>query len=550
MSVAVLDENIAARLSAAAHATPHAVAIAQARRDGSYATVTFAELDASSTDIARGLVQWGVTPGSRLVLAVPFGIGFIRLVFALLKSGAVPVLVDPGMGRQNLIQCLADAAPDGFVATPRAQLMRSLLRRRFPNARWNVTVGRRLLWTGRPLRALQHQGRASSISLPRVTAQDPAAVIFTTGSTGPPKGVLYTHSIFVHQVRLIQQQYAIEPGSRDLACFPLFGLFDAVMGVTTIIPDMDPTRPADVHPPNIIRAISDWQADQAFGSPALWQTVASYCAEQGIRMENLRRVLSAGAPVPPRVLGMIRQSIHADGLVFTPYGATESLPIASIESREVLEETAEKSLRGAGTCVGRPFPQIELRVIQITDDPLPTIDRTRQLAVGEIGELMVAGPVVTSQYVTRTDQNAAHKVAAADCTWHRMGDVGYLDEQNRFWFCGRKSHRVETAHGVLFTVPCEAIFNGHPDVQRSALVGVGARGQQHPVVVVEPGPAISSPADQRRLIADLRKRAAEHELTSGLEDIRLYPGRLPVDIRHNSKIFREQLAEWAGQRSD
>ncbi|WP_153556047.1 fatty acid CoA ligase family protein [Roseimaritima sediminicola] len=547
------DRNVARRLSKVAALVPGGIAIAtplgRPPRSGprSYDAVTFEQLDQRTDAIARGLLDWGVQPGMRLAMLVPFGPDFLALTFGLLKAGAVVVLIDPGMGRRNMVRCLQDARPDGFVAIPQAQAVRSVLRKRFSQARWNVSVGGKwfLPGGGRPLESVEVTGRESQTELPTREDSDAAAVIFTTGSTGPPKGVHYTHGIFNHQIDLIRQRYGIQPGSRDLACFPLFGLFDAMMGVTTIIPDMDPTRPADVNPRRVIEAVEQWEIDQAFGSPALWNTVAGYCVKQNQRLPTLRRVLSAGAPVPPQTLAMLRSVIHPDGEIFTPYGATESLPVASIESRDVLTDTAHRSRQGAGTCVGTRFESMQWRVIEINDGPLASIDETREMPAGEIGELMVSGPVVTEQYVTRSDQNALHKVRDGDRVWHRMGDVGYLDAEDRFWFCGRKAHRVRTAGGTLYTVPCESIINTHQDVYRSALIGLGAAPEQHPVIVVEPygSRRPRSPRAKQRLIDELKQLAASHELTAAISDIRIHPRGLPVDIRHNSKIFREQLAD-------
>jgi acyl-CoA synthetase (AMP-forming)/AMP-acid ligase II len=379
--------------------------------------------------------------------------------------------------------------------------------------------------------------------------EDQAAIIFTTGSTGPPKGVLYCHENFHRQVDEIRDFYGVQAGEVDLSTFPLFALFNAAMGVTAVIPDMDFTRPAQADPRNIIEAANDWKVTQAFGSPALWNVVGRYCERHAIKLPTLRRVMSAGAPVPPHVLRRMKSAIHPDGDVHTPYGATEALPVASISATEVFADTADQSQRGAGTCVGRKFPGIEWKVIRIRDDPIERMTDVEEITHGEIGELMVRGPVVTGAYVTRLEANSLHKVRDGDRFWHRMGDVGYLDKQGRFWFCGRKSHRVQTADGPLYTIPCEAIFNQHPRVYRSALVGVGPPGGQRPVMIVETWPEhrATSASDRQRLIAELRQAAAAHPLTRGIEDILIH-GAMPVDIRHNAKIFRERLAGWAARR--
>ena len=545
-------DNVAALLHAAAGQRPHEMAIAEPRgrdRHGKrlYRQVTFRELEADCTLLADGLGALGAEPGMRIALLVRPGIDFISLVFALFKAGVVVVLIDPGMGRKSMLRCLAESQPQGFVAISLVQALRTLLPFRFPAARLNVTVGRRWFWGGPTLAQLRARALSSQPMAP-VQADAPAAIIFTTGSTGPPKGVLYRHGNFTHQARQIQQHYGIAPGEIDLPGFPLFALFNCAMGVSTVIPDMDPTRPAAVDPENIIEAIDDWHVTQAFGSPALWNVVGRYCEQHQRRLPTLRRILSAGAPVPPHVLRRMKQAMHPDGDIHTPYGATEALPVASIAASEVLRETAQQTAVGKGTCVGRKFAGIQWQVIPISDTALQTIDQVASLPAGEVGELIVSGPVVTSHYVTRCEANALHKIQDGDRCWHRMGDVGYFDTLGRFWFCGRKSHRVQTAGGVLFTVMCEAVFNEHPVVYRSALVGIGQPGSQLPVVIVEPWPERrpSSAADRAALMQQLRDIARQHSHTQAIEHFLIHPS-LPVDIRHNAKIFREKLAVWAAR---
>jgi len=548
--------NVACRLRSAALRCASQIALASASdryRAGQqrrYNQITFEELEQQTSSIAAGLQEHGLVAGMRIVLLVKFGTDFIALVFALLKAGAVVVLVDPGMGRKNLVRCLEQSEPEGFVAIPVAHAVRMAMRSRFPKAKLNVTVGNRFGFLPKPTLEQLSGTPASRYLPPELSLDSPAAVIFTTGSTGPPKGVQYTHRTFNSQIDQLVEHYQIEPGGKDLSAFPLFGLFNAVMGTTTVIPDMDPTRPADVDSPRLLDAIDQWQINQAFGSPALWTTVGRYASQQGRKVPSLNRVFSAGAPVPPYVLELVRKMIAEDGCMFTPYGATEALPIASIESREVLGETAEKCRQGAGTCVGKKFSGIEWQVIAIDDGPLGHIDQVRPMRVGEIGELMVTGNVVTHCYVTRVEQNALHKVQDGDRVWHRMGDVGYLDERGRFWCCGRKSHRVLTRRGPMFTEPCEAIFNTHERVHRAALVGVGESGTQQPVIIAEPWPeyAPQDAVQQKELESQLREVGRGHELTNSIEQVFIYPKRLPTDIRHNSKIFREQLAPWAAEQ--
>jgi acyl-CoA synthetase (AMP-forming)/AMP-acid ligase II len=545
--------NVAHRLAETARVNPQGLAVVtpgtrDARGQRIYNKITFSQLEADTNRIAAGLRAFGVRPGTRLVLLVKPSIDFVSLVFALFKTGAVTVLIDPGMGRPNLIQCLEEVDPEGFIAPPVVHALRLTMRRRFPRARLNVTVGRRYLWGGTTLAKLRAQP-ATPFQPVQTSAEDPAAIIFTTGSTGVPKGVLYRHGNFDRQVTEIRDFYNIQPGEIDLSGFPLFALFNTGMGVTTVLPEMDFTRPAEVDPRNIVEAVHDWHCTQAFGSPALWNRVAPYCEEQHLELASLRRVLSAGAPVPAHVLSRVKQLIHPAGDIHTPYGATEALPVASISAIEVLRETAAQTSQGAGTCVGRKFPGIAWKVIRISDEPIASLAQVEELPRGQTGELIVCGDVVTRQYVTRREANALHKIADGDNVWHRLGDVGYFDDQERFWFCGRKAHRVITPHETLFTIVCEAIANNHPRVYRSALVGIGPPGEQRPVLIVETWPEHqpTSASDTTQLLAEVRDLAAAHPRTRSIRNFLFHP-KFPVDIRHNAKIFREQLAVWAAEQ--
>ena len=527
-----------------------AVAAATKKREPSgsivYEEVLFGELEDRTNRMAQGFIQSGVQVGDRIALLVPPGIDFVACVFALFKSGATVILIDPGMGRRNMVRCLAQSTPVGMVGIPLAHVARFLNRSKFRNCRNNFVTGS---FIGCTKISSFDSINPQSFRAVAIERHDPAAIIFTTGSTGPPKGVLYRHQIFIEQAQQIRDYFQIQPGTVDVSGFPLFALFNAAMGATTVFPDMDPTRPADVHPPNIVDAVQKYQANQSFGSPALWNTVSRWCVANQTTLPSVKRILSAGAPVPAHVLERIVGVISPAGDAYTPYGATEALPVACNSASNILKETAKLTDQGLGTCVGQAFETMQLKVVEISDQPIRSIKDCQEVARYEVGELMVKGVTVTDQYVTSTDANEFHKVRDGNSFWHRMGDVGYLDAENRFWFCGRKSHRIITRAGTMFTVPCESIINTHHAVYRSALVGVGRGDAQTPVIVVEPEPK-HWPAGQlqrEELTQELQTLAARYWQTDTIQHF-LFRRSLPVDIRHNSKIFREQLRPWAAKR--
>ena len=297
----------------------------------------------------------------------------------------------------------------------------------------------------------------------------------------------------------------------------------------------------------MIDAITANQCTMMFGSPALLDNLSRYGVERGVTLPTLRRVLSAGAPVRNDVLTRMTAMLTSGAQVFTPFGATEALPVASIGSREVLAETALGAASGRGVCVGKPVEGTRVRIIRISDEPIDTWSDDLLVPEGQIGELAVSGAVVTREYYARPAQTALAKIREGDTVVHRMGDVGYLDESGRVWMCGRKNHRVVTAEGTLFTVPIEEIFNQHPAVKRTALVGLGERGRQVPRVLIEREPEL--PVTHQQLISELKEMAARHTETSTLRDFQVYEGPFPVDARHNAKIEREKLTAWAKEHA-
>lgn len=531
--------NIAGHLPRVAAERPEAVAVACPDGRGGFAERTFRQLDERSDAVARGLHRVGVRPGERAAVLVRPGHDFFALTFALFKAGVVPVLIDPGIGVRNFGRCLDEAAPSLFFGIRSAVIARKLLGWGRSTIRRVIAVGPRGVNTLEGLAAIGREG-APTLHVPSVN--ETAAILFTSGSTGPPKGAIYTHEIFNAQVESLRSTYGIEPGEVDLCTFPLFALFAPALGMTAVVPEMDATRPGRADPRKIVGAIRGRGVTTMFGSPALVRRVADYGCEHNIKLSNLRRVISAGAPVPASVVERFASLLAPGARVHTPYGATEALPVATIGSDLILGSTRAETERGRGVCVGRPVEGMRVQVIRVEDGPIGAWDDSLVLADGEVGELAVRGPVVTRGYIRRPEADALSKIIDPrdGATWHRMGDLGRRDGTGLLWFYGRKSHRVVTPSATLYTIAVEAVFNRVHGVARTALVGIDSR----PILCVER--SYKGPGD-RSILRDLTEIGAMHEHTKEIHTFLFHRG-FPVDIRHNAKIRRESLAIWAARK--
>ena len=510
--------------------------------DIDYLVLSFAGLAAEVAAWRVELAARGVRRGDRVLVMVRQGLPLIAAAFALFELAAVPIVIDPGMGLKNFLACVARSRPRVLLGIPIARIISRVCRKAFRTVEVRVPAS-----GSATARMSSKSGSNRPVSeIAGSAADDLAAVLFTSGSTGSPKGVCYTHGMFDAQVEMIRSTYDIRPGEIDLPMLPVFALFNPALGMTTIVPEIDPSRPSQVDPAKIIQAIRQENVTSSFGSPTLWRKIAAHCHAHRVTLPTMKRVLCAGAPVPPD-LWELMEPVLSGGRLHSPYGATEALPVSTIGSPEVVDGTAIATQRGAGTCVGRVLPANEVKIIAITDGPVATLADARELPCGRIGEIVVRGPTVTREYDALPEATAAAKIRdAAGDIWHRMGDLGYFDEHGRLWFCGRKAERVETMAGPLYTEQIEPLFMAHPEVRRVALIGIGMRGRERAALVIEPvsKDSILTSEGCRRLSRELRAITIRHPHTAGIK-LFYFRKNFPVDVRHNAKIHRLALARWA-----
>ncbi|MDR0882589.1 MAG: AMP-binding protein, partial [Candidatus Adiutrix sp.] len=406
--------NIASLLTEGASNWPDRPAVIAPHRPDALGRgqLSFKELDESSSHLADYLVRSRAAAGSRVIVMVRPGPDFVTVVYGLFKAGLAPVMVDPGMGVRRMLRCLAEGRPSGLVGLPLAHLA-SL---HFRGLKIRVTVGRRLGWGGPTLREIMATPGREGARPPAVAtrAGDTAAILFTSGSTGPAKGVVYTQAMFKAQVDIIRQGFGLTEGGVDLVTFPLFGLFSPALGLTSVIPDINPAKPAQASPRAILEPLIGHGATSMFASPTLLDKVARIGHERHLSLPSLRVVISAGAPVSPRVAASFATLMMGGAKLLTPYGATEGVPLSYIDCEEIFVQTRAMTEQGLGMCVGRPLAGVSLEVIKITDEPLSRFSESLKLPMGEIGEIIARGPMVSAAYFERPRETALSLIPDPD----------------------------------------------------------------------------------------------------------------------------------------
>ena len=250
----------------------------------------------------------------------------------------------------------------------------------------------------------------------------------------------------------------------------------------------------------------------------------------------------AGAPVPTETIELLAKVKEAD--TYTPYGATEALPVTLMTGAEIVAAEDYCSRTGEqGTLVGKPIEAVSCRLVKrLTSDSI-SFSELEDVSPGEIGEVLVSGDNVSKQYLNLPEVNAKSKISNNDQIWHIVGDMAYRDEAGRIYFCGRKAHLVDTAERTYYSVPTERVFNQHPQVSRSALIELS---DGEVALVVEPMPEFWPDTSKRRaqFSQELKDIGAEQDYTVGISRF-FFHESFPVDGRHNAKIFRDQLGSWA-----
>lgn len=508
---------------------------------GNWKTLTYQDIFDQTQRFLRGLEAGPLTPGLTAALMSPPSADFFPFALALLKFGIIPILLEPAIGIKKIGEILQESRPDIFIGNRLTHALRIIFGWGRTSVKYNLTIQN---VAGRRSKVVQSAFNSQFTNLP---IPNLAAIIYTSGSTGLPKGAIYTQENLAAQLDLLQNTFQITPDEIDLPAFPLYALIDLLLGVTSVIPDITFPVPGKTDPAKVINSIQKFNVTNMFASPVVLEILSSFVlsggalfAPQSKHLSSLKRIITAGAPATIDLQKHFRHLLADHTSLYGIYGATESLPIAKVESREVFT-LEEKTKNGAGICLGKPIEGVTVQIIPITDEPIEEWQDSLTVKPNVVGEITVQSGATTREYLNRPESNRISKIEYRADIIHRMGDVGYFDEEGRLWYCGRKSHRVVTKDDVLFTEQIENIFNAHPQVFRTALVGVDGE----PVLWIELEKHVRANKDTIR--RELLKMARHHPQAKTIK-VFLFMKKFPTDVRHNSKIIREALTKLAQER--
>ncbi len=512
--------NIAEALRARAAASPATAAILVTRHGHTHA-IRFAELDRTAARAAALLNRAGLRSGDLVLVFLPMSAELYVALAALFRLGLVAMFVDPSGGVEHIERCCSLCPPRGLIAGPRGHLLRAISPavRRIP---LKFSVG--LPAPGaEPWSSADRMEPRESIE-PRAP-EDPALVTFTSGSTGPPKTAVRTHGFLLAQKRALEESLALSPGEVDLTALPIFVLANLACGLTSLIPDADLRRPGSIRPAPLAAQILACRPTRTVASPALLEGLADYCLRHGITLSSLRKIVTGGAPVFPRLLLKLR-FVAPQAEILAVYGSTEAEPITVIGHRAIAPEDEARTLGGQGLLAGFPVSTIQLRILPDQwGRPIGPLSReafaTACLPPGVSGEIAVSGEHVLPGYLNGQG-NEETKFSVEGTRWHRTGDAGYLDDRGRLWLLGRCAARIEDSRGILYPYAVEAIATQHPGVRRAAFVTHAGKR----ILAFEPDHAVAN-----QNLGKLTDRLH----WACIDEMRLVR-HLPVDPRHNAKI--------------
>ncbi len=540
-SNASTDQNVASLMADVARSLPSKPALVF-ERNGSHETISFSQLWQDANSVVGGLKKLGLTEGDRVIVMIPMSIDLYVCLLAIIQMGAIAVFVDPWIGAKQIARFSAFAEPTAFIGINKSHLLR-WSNGRLRNIAISVTNEFRIgpFLASHSLSKLKSSQPDTQVAA--VTPDQTALITFTSGSSGNPKGANRTHRFLKSQHLALKKEFPYQPDDIDMPMFPVFALNNLVTGITSVVPEMDFRKVAEVSGDRILAQMKDWKITTCTASPPLLDRLADAIESRGSGGFHLRRALTGGAPVSDQQLQRWT-SIFASNAqpepaeIIVAYGSTEAEPVGHINGLDRINNDG----KSRGYCTGKPSSLVQTKIIPITKGVFDLEQRPLEeveLPQGEIGELIVAGDHVCRDYYKNEEATRENKLIDKDGTvWHRMGDTGYFDDEGKFWLVGRVHSTIFRDSGIVHPQIIEQIAK----TASAEVLQVAAIGLNDPILEVAVGLVVFTESENQNEI-ELEIRVALKNENQPCERVLFTDQPLPVDPRHNSKIDYEKVLE-------
>jgi acyl-CoA synthetase (AMP-forming)/AMP-acid ligase II len=525
--------NIIRHLKASAERHPDRHALIMQEK-GQTSVITFAELWQRVDSFSVALRANGFSAGERAIVMVPMSVDLYTVMLGIIKMGGIAVFVDPWISLRRIAAFSAFAEPTGFIGVARSHILR-LFRKELRALPLTVTTGASI--GGIPAKlSLPALLRSYTGDNGAVDGDGTALITFTSGSSGTPKGANRTHRFLNAQYAALSHEFPYQDEDVDMPMFPVFALCNLANGVTSVIPDMDFRKVAEVDAQVILRQMVDYRVTTCTASPPFFDRLADHVLSNETEPFGLRRILTGGAPVNMDQLQRWGRAF-GDTPVEIVYGSTEAEPVAHISAKKRLELSRQIATESRGYCTGKPTELLRTKIIRIQKGPVasPPDWAKIELFDGEVGELVVSGDHVCSDYYKSPEAVLENKIVDTEgCTWHRMGDTGYIDDTGAFWLVGRLHSTIirngEQYHAQIIE---QTVVSKVKDALQVAAVALPDEEMGERIAIVIRAHQSSFSCEEIQSFMEARDLP--------IDELIFTSKKLPVDPRHNTKIDYDKL---------
>ncbi len=489
---------------------------------------SFDELEKKINIFANAFSEEGINAQDRVLVFIPPCIELIATVFALFKIGATPVFIDPGMGIDKLLENIQKTKATALIAISKAILLQKMKGKFFTSIKTIINVDGGLI--GKSLKKIV-KNKSNMFESYTYSKNDIAAILFTSGATGPSKGVEYSMEMFVEQTKALKELFSLSAEQRDMSGFPLFALYSLSIGLTTYLSEsIDARRPAETNGKKLAAELVKHNVSFANGSPSIWISLAKYLKAKKKTIPNLKKLAMFGAPISHELIKDLRDTLP-NCTVYTPYGATESLPVSVITDEMILGDTFRDTQSAKGVCVGYLHSSVDLDIRNTND--------YSEIGEYKVGEIYINSKMTSKQYFENEDANKKSKLDKSGKLYHFIGDLGYQDRWGRLWYLGRSSHVLKVGSESIYSIEIEGLLNSHPKIEKSALVKV--RDEVSVAIIVKEKKTMGD-LEKEELFEELRVFGKNYPKVQLIKNFYVVD-TFPVDTRHNIKIDRILLGK-------